>query len=427
VNTAIIASLLLAATICFAFVALSQRSKLLGLISENNDLRKLEKLYLETLVEKSTLSERCKNLSDRIEFLENSEEKLANLFKVISSDALSRNNQSFLDLAKTSFEQLNEKAQSDFTLKTKSMEELVAPIKSALDGVGNKLWELEKSRIGAYESLKQQVNDLISTQNSLKTETHHLVSALRTPSVRGRWGEVQLRRVVELAGMLEHCDFKEQVSSEADDAKIRPDMVIYLPGNQHVIVDAKVPLSAYLEAIETNDDGKKKILLKDHAKQIRNHISSLSGKKYWSQFEQSPEFLVMFLPGEVFFSSATEQDPSLLEFAMQERVIIATPTILLALLHTIALGWRQQNLAENARQIIKMGQELYKRLGDMTQHIADLGKNIGSAVSSYNQTVASLENRVLVSARKFKELEVHEKNIVELKPVEKNIREPQKK
>jgi DNA recombination protein RmuC len=300
---------------------------------------------------------------------------------------------------------------------------LVNPIKTALDGVGEKLGDLEKSRVGAYEALKQQVTDLISTQNLLKAEAGRLASAFRAPSVRGRWGEMQLKRIVELAGMIEHCDFEEQVSSEMDGVKIRPDMIMYLPGKQCVVVDAKTPLSAYLEAIETDDDQKKRILMKEHAKQVRSHILALSDKKYWSQFERSPEFVMMFLPGEVFFSVAAEQDPSLLEFAMRQRVIISTPTTFLALLHTAALVWRQQNLTENAEQIIKMGRELYKRLTDVSRHISNVGKGIGSAVSAYNQTVASLENRVLVTARKFNELEMREEDMPELKPVEETIRE----
>ena len=203
-------------------------------------------------------------------------------------------------------------------------------------------------------------------------------------------------------------------------------MIIYLPSNRRIVVDSKVPLTAYLQAIETQDEVQRKILLGQHAKQIRAHVSMVASKKYWEQFQPGPEFIVLFLPGEVFFSSALEQDPSLIEFAMQEHVVISTPTILLALLHAVAMGWRQENLAENAREIIKMGQELYKRLADMTQHIANLGKNIGQAVQSYNKTIASMESRVLVTARKFKDLELHEKEISELPPIETTIREPLK-
>lgn len=363
-----------------------------------------------------------KNFQEKIKLLEDAKQKLSETFSAISSDALSKNNAVFLDLAKSAFEGFKESARNDFSMSAKSVSDIVLPIKSTLENVGIKLNELEKSRVGAYEALRRQVDDMIITQKSLRNETSHLVSALKTPSVRGRWGEMQLHRVVELAGMLEHCDFEEQVEICGDGRTIRPDMIIYLPGGRQIIVDAKAPLSAYLEALEVDDENLKKNLLKEHAKQIRNHVTVLANKKYWAQFDQSPEFVIMFLPGEIFLSVATEHDLSLIEFAMQQRVIITTPTILLGLLHAIAQGWRQENLAENAKQIIKMGQDLYQRLSTMVNHIGQLGKNLNSSVQSYNSTVASLESRVLVSARKFKELDVHEKNIAELIPIEENAR-----
>ncbi len=371
----------------------------------------------------SNLEQEKRNLAEKISLLQNAEEKLSNTFKAISLDALSKNNQSFLDLAKTTFSRLQEKAKSDLELNKKSVGDLVNPIKEALDGVGQKLGDLEKSRVGAYEALKQQVGDLIISQNSLKTETGRLVSALKTPTTRGRWGEIQLRRVVELSGMVEHCDFQEQISMEDQSTKIRPDMVIYYPGNKQVVVDSKVPLAAYLKSLEISDDIEKKILLKEHAKQLRDHVVKLSKKEYWTQFQDSPEFVIMFLPGEIFFSVAVEQDPELIEFAMRKKVLITTPTTLLALLHTIAWGWRQENLAENAKQIVKMGQELYKRLCDMSQHFLNLGKSVSNVVTHYNRTVASLESRVLVSARKFKDMENHEKNIIELSGIDNSVRQ----
>lgn len=371
----------------------------------------------------SNLEQEKKNLAEKITLLQNAETKLSDTFKALSSDALSKNNQSFLDLAQVAFSKLQEKAKSDLELNKKSVSDLVNPIKSALDGVEQKLGDLEKSRVGAYEALKQQVGDLIISQNSLKNETSRLVSALKTPNTRGRWGEIQLRRVVELSGMVEHCDFREQISMNNSDAKIRPDMVIYYPGNKQVVVDSKVPLTAYLKSMETQNEVERKILLKDHAKQLRDHIIKLSKKEYWSQFQDSPEFVIMFLPGEIFFSAAIEQDPELIEFAMRERVLITTPTTLLALLHTIAWGWRQENLAENAKQIVKMGQELYKRLCDMSQHFANLGKSVSGVVNHYNRTVATLEGRVLVSARKFTEIENHEKNIIELSEIDNSVRQ----
>ena len=389
-----------------------------------NDLFKdYSALEKKNILLQSNLEQEKNNLSEKINLLQNAEAKLSDTFKALSSDALSKNNQSFLDLAQIAFSKLQEKAKSDLELNKKSVGDLVNPIKLALDGVGEKLSDLEKSRVGAYEALKQQVGDLIISQNSLKTETSRLVSALKTPNTRGRWGEIQLRRVVELSGMVEHCDFQEQIAVNNADTKIRPDMVIYYPGNKQVVVDSKVPLTAYLKSLETSNEVERKILLKDHAKQLRNHVIKLSKKEYWSQFQDSPEFVIMFLPGEIFFSVAVEQDPDLIEFAMREKVLITTPTTLLALLHTIAWGWRQENLTENAKQIVKMGQELYKRLSDLSQRFANLGKSIASTVNNYNQTVATLEGRVLVSARKFTEIENHEKNIIELSEIDNSVRQ----
>lgn len=444
-----ISATFLIASACFCLVVIIFQLIVIHNINKKNSFLLLEKVRLEekccclepfekkyesllvsyselekkNILLQSNLEQEKKNLAEKISLLQNAGEKLSNTFKALSSDALSKNNQSFLDLAQVAFSKLQEKAKSDFELNKKSVGDLINPIKSALDGVGEKLGDLEKSRVGAYEALKQQVGDLIISQNSLKTETSRLVSALKTPNTRGRWGEIQLRRVVELSGMVEHCDFQEQISVSNSDIKIRPDMVIYYPGNKQVIVDSKVPLTAYLKSLEVSDEIERKILLKEHAKQLRDHVIKLSKKEYWSQFQDSPEFVIMFLPGEVFFSVAIEQDPELVEFAMRERILITTPTTLLALLHTIAWGWRQENLAENAKQIVKMGQELYKRLCDLSQHFSNLGKSVSSVVSNYNRTIASLESRVFVSARKFKEIENHEKDIVKLNGIDDSIRQ----
>ena len=445
---------------CVVCIIFSQRMKIKNLKIRSDEFEILETSYQNLLLEKAKLEEKCaqqseifekyrelsekylnlekdairlatnleqekKNVQEKVKLLENAEQKLSDTFKSISLDALSQNNRTFIDLAKSVFAQIQEKNKSEFDISTKSMSDLVTPIKNALENFDVKISDLEKSRIGAYEAIRQQVSDMIVSQNALKEETSKLSSSLRSPNVRGRWGEMQLKRVVELSGMMKHCDFEEQVSNESDEGKkIRPDMIIYLPGNRRIVVDSKVPLTAYLQAMETQDEMQRKVLLSQHAKQIRDHVTRVSAKKYWEQFQPGPEFIVLFLPGEVFFSSALEQDPSLIEFAMQEHVVISTPTILLALLHAVAMGWRQENLAENAREIIKMGQELYKRLADMTQHMVNLGKSIGQAVQSYNKTVASMESRVLVTARKFKDLEIHEKEISELSSLDTTIREP---
>ncbi|MBQ3564927.1 MAG: DNA recombination protein RmuC, partial [Alphaproteobacteria bacterium] len=260
------------------------------------------------------------------------------------------------------FAKIQEKNKSELDLSAKNMEHLVTPIKQTLSTVGEQLNALEKSRIGAYEALQHQVKDLLHSQNLLKNETTQLVSALKAPASRGRWGEIQLRRVVELAGMIKHCDFDEQVSVTNDDKKVRPDMIIHYPGGKQVIVDSKVPLTAYLKSLEVSDENEKKSLLAEHARQVRAHVVDLARKEYWTYITPSPEFVVMFLPGETFLSLALEQDPTLIEFAMKEHVIITTPTTFLALLHTVACGWKQNDMETNAQAIIKMGQELYDRL-----------------------------------------------------------------
>lgn len=365
----------------------------------------------------TNLEQEKKNLVEKMQLLENAEKKLSDTFKALSSDALSKNNNDFIALAKGLFEQMQQKSKADMELNSKNVSELLNPIKTALSGVDVKLGELEKSRVGAYEALKQQVSNLMNTENILKTETNNLVSALKAPNVRGRWGEMQLRRVVELSGMMDHCDFQEQVTS-SEDKTIRPDMIIYYPGNKQVIIDAKTPLDAYLQSMEEPNEQRKKLLLKEYVEQIKKQITLLSNKQYWAQFESSPEFVVMFLPGEVFLSVAVEVDPSLYEFALQKHVIITTPTNLLALLRTIAFGWKQQKMADHAKEIKEMGQELYQRLASCSEYISDLGKSLNHAVGHYNKAVGNLEGRVMVTARKFIELKTSGKEILELNPID---------
>lgn len=343
---------------------------------------------------------------EKLTLLQKAKEELSSAFHALSAQALERNNRSFLDLATITLEKFHETAKGDLSAREKAISELLKPIGSSLTNVDQKLADLEKSRISAYEVLRHQVGDLIHAQKELRSETANLVKALRTPHVRGRWGEMQLRRVVEMSGMSAHCDFTEQTTIVSDEGKQRPDMIVRLPGGKRLVVDAKAPLAAYLESLEEKEEANRLKHLRDHARQIRTHIQLLSSKSYWENIkEDSPEFVVLFLPGDTFFNAALEADPTLIELGVENRVILATPTTLIALLHAIAYGWRQENLTQNAKEIAQLGKDLYKRISDMGKHFAKVGQHLGQSVRCYNSTVASLESRVLPGARKLKELQ----------------------
>ena len=352
------------------------------------------------------------------------QQKLSDAFRALSADALARNNQAFLDLAKATLGQAEESARGDLEKRQQAIAELLTPVRSSLDKVDSKIQELEKSRAGAYAALNEQVRSLIETQENLRAETGRLVTALRTPGVRGHWGEIQLRRVVEMAGMLDHCDFSSQMTVHSDDGRLRPDLLVRLPAGKTVVVDAKTPLEAYLRAMEASDEQTRRARLADHARQVRAHMTALARKSYWEQFDHAPEFAVMFLPGESFFSAALEHDPALIEFGVGQNIILATPTTLIALLRAVAYGWRQEKLAENAAEISALGKELFKRLSDMGDHWSKMGKSLERAVEAYNCAMGSLETRVLVSARKFAELKTAPLGVEigTLEPVDKAVR-----
>lgn len=340
--------------------------------------------------ERRAAEERCQTLAG-------DEERL----KALASEALRQNNSSFLELAQTQ----------------------LAPIRETLERFGQQTQALESNRRQAYGALFTQVQALAESQEKLRAETGNLVKALRAPHVRGRWGEMQLKRVVELAGMVSYCDFVEQTSSaDADGRLLRPDLVVKLPGGKNVVVDAKAPLNAYLDALECDDEAARKLHLQTHARQVRDHITKLAAKAYWKQFAPAPEFVVMFLPDETFFRAACEIDPALHEVGPENGVLVASPTTLIGLLKTIAYGWQQETVAESAREIAGLGRELYDRLGVFAGHLSKAGRGLSTAVSAYNDAIASLETRVLVTARKFEERGAASGELPETAPIDRAVR-----
>lgn len=373
----------------------------------------------------ATLEAERKAARDKAALLDTAEARLREAFSSLSSDALRANNQQFLELANSSLSRFQQGASSDLEAREKAVAALVKPLEESLKRVDEKLSAVDKDRTATYADLKVHMEQMVLGQQALQLETRHLVQALRTPHVRGSWGEIQLRRVVEMAGMMEHCDFHEQESATTDDgARLRPDLTIRLPGGKSIVVDSKSPLDAYLQALEATDDGARARLLEQHARQVRKHVDDLAGKSYWKQFPDAPDFVVMFLPGESFFSAACQHDPNLVDHAVASHVIPASPTTLITLLRTIQFGWRQERIAENAQEISRLGSDLHDRIQTFAQHLASCGAGLRRAVTSYNDAVGSLERRVLVSARKMRELGAGSGPVLEpVEPLSDAVRE----
>ncbi|OOP57985.1 MAG: recombinase RmuC [Candidatus Brocadia carolinensis] len=371
----------------------------------------------------TTLEHERKASHEKLGILNDATMKLGDAFKALSSEALRSNNQSFLELAKITLEKYQTEAKGDLEQRQKAVEHLVIPIRQSLDKVDTQIQELEKARQQAYGGLTEQIKSLIYTQEKLQSETGNLVSALRTPAVRGTWGEIQLKRVVEIAGMLEYCDFYQQQTATTEDGRLRPDMLVRLPGGKNIVIDAKTPLQSYLDASETANEELRLSKLQVHAQQIRTHMAKLSAKSYWEQFQPTPEFVVLFLPGEIFFSAALELDPALIEEGAKQQVILATPTTLIALLRAVYHGWRQEQMSENTRKISDLGRELHERIATMVEHLTKLGGSLGKAVEAFNAAVASFEGRVLPAVRKFQTLGAgSKKEIEELTQLDKGTR-----
>ncbi len=411
--------------------AAEERANELGsrLVDQITSKEKLE-AELQSMRDELTRSEahlkaELKAAEEKHALLERAEEKLTHTFKSLSSEALKVSSEQFLQLAKTSLTTQTEQAKSELEKRKTAIENLVTPVKESLGKFELRIGEIEKVREGAYSELKQQVRSLLESQHGLERETKSLVRALRQPTGRGQWGEIQLKRVVELAGMQEHCDFHTQTSTTTDEGKrLRPDLIVRLPGDKTIVVDSKTPMDAYLDAIEATEDAIRLDALERHARQVRTHIQQLSAKNYTSQFEHAPEFTVLFLPSESFFSAALQVDSGLIEKGVDLGVILATPTTLIALLRAVAYGWRQEAVAQNAREISALGRELHERLAVLADHFSSLGRSLNSAVNNYNKTVGSLESRVLPSARRFEELKATQesKTIETVEPIDSNAR-----
>ncbi len=402
-STSLIALLLVAllAAIAGGWVVYLRLHKRISSLSEKNT-----ELGVKLEMERQSHADKLQALERASE---QQREQLKESFSHLSSQALKHNNEEFLKLAQQNLQQFQTQAKGELSQREQAIETLVKPIREALEKTEKQIREMEQERKQAYGALTQHLETMSQTQQALQGETRNLVQALRRPEVRGQWGELTLRRLAELAGMVEHCDFFEQEHTNGEDGALRPDMIVRMPGGREVVVDVKTPLDAYLSAVEATDDGERDVQLQRHTRNVRKRVQELASKAYWRQFKDSPDFVVLFIPGDQFLSAALDQDHTLLENAMQQKVILATPTSFVALLRAVAYGWRQESLAENAERIRQVGEELYGRLGTFAEHLGKMGKSLNGSVQHYNKAVASFDSRVLPSARKFSDMGISAK------------------
>jgi DNA recombination protein RmuC len=395
----------------------------IGLVLRSRSLRELQTRNTELTL---TLELEQKNKDQLDDILDQTRDQLANTFHQLSEQALSQNNAHFLQLAEENLKRFQSEAKSELGSKEKAIEQMLKPINEALQQTTKQIQEIEKERKQAYGSLSTTISQMAQSQQQLQQETQNLVQALRRPEVRGQWGEMTLRRLAELSGMVAHCDFYEQTHTATETGAIRPDMIVRLPEKRDIIVDAKTPLDAYLSAIQAKDDNTRKTEMKRHAQIIRSRVKELARKNYWAEYSNSPEFVVLFIPGEQFLSAALEVDASLLEDSMSQNIILATPTNFVALLRAVSYGWKQQSLAENAEIIRELGENVYKRLATFGNHLSKLGSSLGTSVNHFNSAVGSLERNVLPAARKFTEMGISSKHTIDdLPPIEPQPRQVQ--